>query len=438
MDGLGAGEGEEPNYVNATSSSGAAYGAAPSPAYGAPAFDVSAAPASSPAPAFAAPSAASQTTVSDALRWIREARWPWYDANTEPIEELARERKGTDGCAFIFIAIFVVMFAVIGDVMLVTGIANIAGLLADGATMTEALEEANAGDVVTSAIFGLPCTAMIAMWALHRMRHPKKLGEDAKVLARFDGMVAFRGRWLEDAIGMAAAQETPLPAWYDCNADNADDPDAVNDDPFDSSLSLVAFPVGAAFPAGAAGAATSANVGSVAAQGFVAQPMRPSFSAPVSVSPVPASAPASAPAPASAQPHPTLLFAFPVRAASDVWSAVWNEVSHQVGTCVAPRPEWAWSAAAQLAGRVDFGLNGPVPPNEGALRSGQFNNVVQVTMEADPSGRRARIVGMRAIEPEAVCIWHRRCAEAFSAGCSGGSIVVVSPTASPTAVPSWR
>lgn len=80
----------------------------------------------------------------------------------------------------------------------------------------------------------------------------------------------------------------------------------------------------------------------------------------------------------------------------------------------------------------------PAPAFAAPSATSQFNNVVQVTMEADPFGRRARIVGMRAIEPEAVCIWHRRCAEAFSAGCSGGSIVVVSPTASPTAVPSWR
>ena len=48
----------------------------------------------------------------------------------------------------------------------------------------------------------------------------------------------------------------------------------------------------------------------------------------------------------------------------------------------------------------------------------EFHDVLQLTMEADMPHSRARIVGMRALDPKAVRVWRRRSFEAFAPGCS--------------------
>lgn len=367
---------------------------------------------------------------SQALAWIRDASWPWITANTEPIETHERERKGGNGCMVVVLGVLLAIFAVAGDVSAVVGIADLwQPLNGDGSSMVFAPEHADWGNIIASVVFGLLGTVglvvMAVRMAMHRRAVAKRadagragalpspsavpasaavqgavvpgsvaLADPVPVSAPavpYAGMVGFRGRWLEDAVGTADDEWVIVPDWYwhdDDDGPIGDPKTTPNDCGFSWGLGIVVFPAPGGVSAGAPSAGGASPVQGVSGSGY-----SPSDGA------------------------ASLTFAFPVRASHAVWLEVWNAPAQQVGRCVPPREEWTWEGAWRLMQRVQFGLNGPVQPSP-APPAPEFRDVVQVTMEADVAHSRARVIGMRALDPETVRIWHRRSFEALASGCS--------------------
>lgn len=355
---------------------------------------------------------------SQALAWIRDASWPWITANTEPIETHERERKGGNGCMVVVLGVLLAIFAVAGDVSAVVGIADLwQPLNGDGSSMVFAPEHADWGNIIAGVVFGLLGTVGLVVMAVRMAMHRRAVAKRADAgcagavptpgatsvsgasagaapsvpvsapAVPYAGMVGFRGRWLEDAVGTADDEWVIVPDWYwhdDDDGPIGDPKTTPNDCGFSWGLGIVVFPA----PGGAPSAGGASPVQGVSGSGY-----SPSAGA------------------------ASLTFAFPVRASHAVWLEVWNAPAQQVGRCVPPREEWTWEGAWRLMQRVQFGLNGPVQPSP-APPAPEFRDVVQVTMEADVAHSRARVIGMRALDPETVRIWHRRSFEALASGCS--------------------